>query len=456
MFMEVMYDMVTVGAGTGGVVSAITAAKNGLNVCLIDSKLKKYIGDKVCGDIVCKNYFDTLYKRTGIYHPEGNELKQEVSGLKIISPDKKTSIQLGGDHYMIDRYMFGQRLVNSALDEGATLLDGLRALYPLIEDNTVVGVVAKNTHNNSIVKVSGKITVDASGAMPALRNDVMLNKSFLENFVSKSDMAIAYREVRELKNDVPDKEFAKIYISNEDVSKGYTWIFPDGDHIVNVGVGAAITSNNPGMKDNFVKRIMKNPLFDGSRVIEKGGGVLPTRMPLRSLVANGFMCVGDAGCQVNPISGAGIEFSMTGGYLAAMTAVDAIDSDDVTQDMLWRYNRDYMSAHGTTQAMLSIFKIFLHSCSNSDLNFGMKHLVSDETVAMINSGIDVNVPVVKKAKTLLKEIVKAMLISDFSHTIVYMKRVKELCENYPDPSGFMQWNKELDVVYSDVSRVFMK
>jgi len=454
--MEENYDVLIVGAGTGGVVSAITAAKSGLDVCIIDSKPKKDIGDKVCGDIVCKGYFDTIYQQTGIHHPEGHELNQEVAGLKIISPDKKTSIQLGCDHYMIDRHMFGQRLVNVASDEGATLLDGLRVLYPIIEDNSVVGVVAKNVRNNDVVKVSGKITIDASGAMPVLRDKVILHNSFLENVISKSDMAIAYREVRELKNDVPDKEFAKIYISNEHVSDGYTWCFPDGDHRVNIGVGAAITSHNPSMKDNFVKRIMKDPIFAGSRVIEKGGGILPTRMPLRSLVANGFMCVGDAGCHVNPISGAGIEFSMTGGYLAAMTAVDAVCNDDVTQDMLWRYNRDYMSAHGTTQTMLSIFKMLLHSCSDSDLNFGMKHLVTDETIMMINSGVDVNVPVMKKAKILLKGIGKTILISNFSHTIGYMKRVKELCENYPDPSGFMQWSRELDNVYSDVSKMLIK
>ena len=56
------YDIIVVGAGTAGCLAAITAAKKNLRVCLIDSKPKDRIGDKVCGDCVDTGSF-TGYKK---------------------------------------------------------------------------------------------------------------------------------------------------------------------------------------------------------------------------------------------------------------------------------------------------------------------------------------------------------------------------------------------------------
>ena len=54
------YDVIVVGAGTGGSTAARVAAQKGLNVCLIDRKEKTQIGDKICGDAVGADIFDFL------------------------------------------------------------------------------------------------------------------------------------------------------------------------------------------------------------------------------------------------------------------------------------------------------------------------------------------------------------------------------------------------------------
>ena len=41
------FDVIVVGAGTGGSTAARFAAEKGLNVCLIDSKDRKEIGNKI-------------------------------------------------------------------------------------------------------------------------------------------------------------------------------------------------------------------------------------------------------------------------------------------------------------------------------------------------------------------------------------------------------------------------
>ena len=49
---------------------------------------------------------------------------------------------------MINRHMFGQRLVTKATDVGATLLDGLRVIEPIIKDTFVTGVITKDHYTN--------------------------------------------------------------------------------------------------------------------------------------------------------------------------------------------------------------------------------------------------------------------------------------------------------------------
>ena len=57
---EKSFDVIIVGAGTGGTTAARFTAKKGLNVCLIDRKKKEDIGDKICGDAVGNEIFDML------------------------------------------------------------------------------------------------------------------------------------------------------------------------------------------------------------------------------------------------------------------------------------------------------------------------------------------------------------------------------------------------------------
>ncbi|MGV9142162.1 MAG: NAD(P)/FAD-dependent oxidoreductase, partial [Promethearchaeota archaeon] len=61
------FDVIIVGAGTGGTTAARFCAKQGLDVCLIDTKERSKIGDKICGDAVGNEIFDFL----GIPHPKG-------------------------------------------------------------------------------------------------------------------------------------------------------------------------------------------------------------------------------------------------------------------------------------------------------------------------------------------------------------------------------------------------
>ena len=156
------FDVLVVGAGTGGCMAAKTVAEAGLKVCMIDRKPEQKIGDKVCGDAIGKHHFDNI----GIAHPSGKELEQKIEGIKVYSPDMETVVTVKGEGvhgYLVNRQLFGQRLLNDAKDAGATLIDSTVVSEPIIKDSYVVGVSAKNLKTGEKIEISAQVVVDASG-----------------------------------------------------------------------------------------------------------------------------------------------------------------------------------------------------------------------------------------------------------------------------------------------------
>ena len=160
------YDVIVVGAGTGGTMAAKTAAKAGLKVLLIDKKPKHRIGDKVCGDAIGRHHFDNL----GLSYPKGDELESVFEGIEVYSPDLETVFRIKGERlegFGVNRYLFGQRLLKEAVDAGAELKDDTNVVKPIVKENFVKGVVVKS--GNEIKEIEANIVIDASGVSGVIR-----------------------------------------------------------------------------------------------------------------------------------------------------------------------------------------------------------------------------------------------------------------------------------------------
>jgi flavin-dependent dehydrogenase len=138
------FDLLVIGAGSGGCLTSYTADKTGLKVGLMDSKPESKIGDKVCGDAIAGHHF----KRLDISAPsKGLDFDSEVKGVKVISPDQSINFKIEGQGVsgsVVDRFRFGQRLLKSAIDSGAEFQDSMLVIEPLTEQGYVRGVTAKN------------------------------------------------------------------------------------------------------------------------------------------------------------------------------------------------------------------------------------------------------------------------------------------------------------------------
>ena len=440
------FDVIVVGAGTGGCLAAKTVAEARLKVCMIDRKNEHDIGDKVCGDAIGKHHFDNI----GIAHPSGAELDQIIEGIKVYSPDMETVVNVKGEGvhgYLVNRQFFGQRLVKEAKNAGATLLDQTVVTEQVMKDGYVVGVLVKDLKTGNKFSLSAKVVIDASGYSAVLRKKLP-SELGIETEVKNEDVEVCYREIREIKDPIADPGFCKIYLDLQRVPGGYYWIFPKSSTTVNVGLGVAMTEGFPNPKDLYNDLILSMPFFKGSRVLTGGGGLVPTRRPISPMVGNGVIIIGDAACQVNPIHGGGIGSSMMGGMKAAEVIIEALENGDMSREALWSYTGMFMKLYGAKQAGLDIFRMLLQRLSNKEMNYGMKHrLITDDDLLKTSMGEDLKLNITEKTGRLFKGLGSLSLIKKLNVTAKIMKDIKALYRNYPSsPEGLGEWEEKVQLL----------
>lgn len=439
------FDLLVVGAGSAGCLTAYTAAKAGLKVGLMDCKPEAKIGDKVCGDAIAGHHF----KRLEISAPsKGVDFDSEVKGVKVISPDRSTNFKIEGPGVsgcVIDRFSFGQRLLKSAIGSGAEFQDSMLIIEPLTEQGYVRGVTAKNVKSGEKVDLYAKVTIDATGIAAALRS--RLPEGFdIEKNVSKRDLMACYREIRS--NVELEEGYCQIYLNQSISPGGYFWVFPRSGGKVNVGLGIQASKKGSHPKTQLYNHVLRLPFLKDSTLLIAGGGYVPTRRPLDCFVENGLIIVGDAACMVNPIHGGGIGPSMFSGKLAGEISSDAIMRDDVSKRGLWQYNIDYMKGYGAKQAGLDIFRIFIQEITDDELNYGMKNrLVKESDILRASMDGDLKLSITDKAERAFRNIRRLEFLNRLREVTKNMRKMKNHFLNYPSIEEFPAWRKQIKKFY---------
>jgi len=440
------FDVIVVGAGTGGCLAAKTIADAGFDVCLIDRKRREEVGEKICGDAIGKHHFDKL----GLSCPTGEEVERKIIGVKIYSPSNETVFHVAEKEFfgfILNRRLFGQRLLNDAIDAGSTFLELTHGVEPILEDNCVTGVWARDLKTEKQLRFSGQVVVDASGFSAVLRKK--LPEMGIDANVNKEDVVVCYREIRKLKKQIPEEDFLELYLSQKVAPSGYSWIFPESGDRVNVGLGLAMLGRFPNPKTQLYDYVLSRRLFEGSSVISGGTWYDPARRPLDCMTGNGIVIVGDAACQVNPVHGGGMGPSMMGGKLAGEAIVEALEGDDVSQGGLWAYNLRYMDGYGAKQAGLDVFRIFLQQVGDNDLDYGMEYrLITEEDLLKAIMGEEVHLNITEKTRRVFRGLGRLALLNKLRESVNLMDKVKTLYLNYPtSPQGFEEWRKNAEKLF---------
>ncbi len=450
------FDAIVVGAGTAGCLAGKTIAELGLKVCIVEKKKREEIGEKICGDALGEHHLKFL----GLEKPTGGELEAKIDGIKIYSPDENTIFTIADKDfvgYLLNRRLFGQWLLKKATDKGALLQDCMNFRSPIIEKGAVTGVTAKNMKTGKTLELRSKVVVDATGYFGMVRKQLPTEMG-IDREIANEDVEACYREIRQLKQETENTRFCEIYLNQKASPGGYIWIFPKGGARVNVGIGTCMRENYPNPKTQLYETAFKKPIFNDSLVLNAGSWFDPVRRPLDNMVSNGIVLVGDAASLVNPIHGGGIGPSMLSGYLAGQQIVEALGKGEPTKEYLWGYNKKYIDTYGKKQGTLDIFKMFLLSCSDEDLNYGMNEkLMTEDDVLKAGMGDDFHLNITETAKRVFRGIRRIGFLKKLRLTVTMMRELSAHYNSYPTlPRNFEPWRLQTVKLIDDARGKLVK
>ena len=472
------YDVIVAGGGLAGTIAAQSVSyysNQGLKILVIDrnpSNLpgRKSISGWVCGDAVSKEAVDYMTDRIKVKWGEP-EIDHKVKGVMAFSPDRETSIPFDGDGYMLNRQLLPERQNERTLKMGVDFDFDINLTGLVYDENQVVGVQGLNTKTKDAYKKTAKVVIDTTGMTSMLRNQIS-NTTKMEKKVDRRDVEstgrhIMYFDKGEEDLSEFDPDYCIIHLDQDIAPGGYGWVFPKGENKVNIGLGIEKThldkrnkrlgkSDNVSMLiDQYVKRnkAIKNPRISEDPEDKNnatGNFQVSVRRQNDCMVANGFVIVGDAAWMPKPLDAGGIGPALIAGTIVGRCVVDAIQSGDVTEKGLWKYNKEFANEYGYKTPGLEIFRTLIQTLTNEQLSYGMKHFLGNLDVEAISKGEHPDFSTLGKLGIIIRGALNKKLANGLRYTTQQNRLLTDHYYNYPEsPDGFDEWNKKLHQILDE-------
>lgn len=447
-------EVLVVGGGPAGVISALTAAKMGRKVILVDAKPKEEIGNKVCGDALNLAPATFLEEKLSLEKPHGDEVAEDVKHL--IFKTIKAEFPIRGDGYVLNRHPYGQRLLKIAEEYGVEIRPETKALEAITDNGAVKGACVQDKTNLETYRINAKVTIDCSGRNFQIRKTLPKDEfPLLEKTMEKRDVAVSYREIIKLKKDDHPYQNKIFLIYRKEIPEpGYFWVFSKGQKRLNVGIGWFLEPRMRGMKERFWEVLHKYYYPpDAYEVEEKGGYTIPTRYPMTNAVASGFLTAGDAAFHVNPLSAEGHGPALTAGYYAGKAASEAIELNDVSEKQLWQYNVDVMNHFGLSHTKVQLFTEALRKIKVSGVEFLLKRkILNQDQFVDLHAGKKLGF--FETLKIALRSFPRYGILFQLSRIVKGAQHFENLFSVYPDnPNEYPAWQARFEKKMEEVRAI---
>jgi len=344
------FDVVVVGAGPAGSAAALTMARQGVDVCVIERG--EYPGAKnVFGGVVYKWPLEKLVPKFW----ESAPLERRMVDHRLVILDKEAgfTVSFRDDHlgeearggFTALRSKFDPWFAQKAEEAGAILITGMPVSDVILQDGRVVGVRTGEGKEN---EVYAKAVVAADGVM-----STVLQKAGIRGPPNPDEVAIGVKEIVELPPETIESRFnakkgcgARLEFFGA-VTKGKAgggFVYTN-TNTLSVGV-AILLSHLMELKlkpyellDEFKSHPYVAPLLEGGKVKEYQAHLIPeggyTSIP--PLVSKGVLAVGDAAMLC--LYPEGTNMAMASGMIAGEVLARAKKNDDFSDNRLSEYRK---------------------------------------------------------------------------------------------------------------------
>ncbi len=337
-------EVIVVGGGPAGISCAITLARAGKKVVLIErgkfSGSKNVFGGAIYAQPTREIFPD--FEKTAPLERKNIEHKYALLGEDdgtVISYKKKSEIP---ESYTVIRAKFDRWMAEEARKEGVIIVEETVVRELIIKDGFVKGV------KTELEDYYSDIVVLADGV-----NSLLAKQIGLRGDLSPEDVALSVKEVIKL----PAEKINDRFHVNDD--EGCIYEIFGGPMLGMLGLGFIYTNKNSvsiglgvtlselmdkGLKpyellDKLKKHPQIAPLIKDGELLEYSAHLIPEggykKVPL--LFGAGVMVCGDAAMFVNNMHWEGTNLAMISGKLAGETAIIALGKRDYSEIALAHY-----------------------------------------------------------------------------------------------------------------------
>ena len=222
----------------------------------------------------------------------------------------------------VPRTELDDRIRVAAVDSGATMIEGAKAVDATIDGARVTSVTFANGDEIRCEKL-----IVADGVRSTL------GKKLGRTWHRDTTFGVAARAY--IDSDRSDDPWISSHLELRDaagtVQPGYGWIFPLGTGQVNIGVGTLATAKRPGpgalrpLLDLYTSQRRQDWSLTGDlRAV--ASALLPMGGAVSNVAGVNWAIIGDAAACVNPLNGEGIDYGLEGGRFVA----DMLSENDLT------------------------------------------------------------------------------------------------------------------------------
>ena len=328
------FDSIVVGAGPAGVSAAITMAKAGLNVALLERG--EYAGAKnVQGAVLYSKMLADVVPEFWKDCP----LERKITDERVFVMTDTSAIQAGfksvdldttpANSYTIIRVNFDKWFAQKAEEAGVTVITGVTVNDILKRDNQVIGV--KTTEGDEL---HADVVIACDGV-----NSIMAQKAGLHREWKAYEVALGVKEVLALPRGVIEDRFClegdqgsttEMIGSVTKGMLGYAFMYTNKETIA-LGLGCAVDDfQRTNIKPyDLLEELKRHPLIRryiaGAKSVEYSGHLIPEggykSMP--PLFTGGMLIAGDAAQMINPTHREGSNLAMAAGRMAGETVIEA-------------------------------------------------------------------------------------------------------------------------------------
>ncbi len=297
------YDVIVIGMGPAGSMTARGLAGKGLRVLAIDKE--RFPRFKSCGGCVS-------IKVDAIADFDfSSEVIDTVNGIDFSYRSQRplSVISARPIAYNVERPSFDEFLAKKAVEAGAEFMEGLRVNSVVDRGDRVEVETAESSYEASFV-------VGAGGASDVVgRNILGLDYRHCHLSIT-SEVDATPQEIESLRG--------RCLVDFGIIPHGYAWIFPKKDRY-SIGIAGMRPELTSSVKDYFAQFCKTHPLLKDKEIGKTSGWTIPVYHDSQVVHKGRAMVAGDAAHMVDPFLGEGIYYAMRSGQLAAEAVVAAIE-----------------------------------------------------------------------------------------------------------------------------------